>query len=460
MLLMKNLNKQNKVILLGIIGFFVTGILLYPYGTFWDSARALTYILIDGHANVDNWLGWYFPLLWEGLYRLTDIPNIFGTYIVLLYWIGVTLLYLNIFNLEKRSLWWYVAFAWFPGSLMFVVNITNNALMMVMLILGLAFFALYANKKKWFWLVLSILTIFQCAFIRRESFVIIVPLVFVILLIAYLRYQSKWRAAVYSFITGVILIVGVFGAEKAITKKLPNYDYMDALSITSIHDMSAVTYMTGKMCIPSDIFKDEYSDGKACFEDIMSMEHGRDSIYNGDIMFHHVGPYMQLEDRYMLHMPKEDIIKFYSKNVVSWLKFRVRYIFHYFWDKQQMCYSTLQDNDKILYSPESPTIIQIALSYAVPALFGTLQVFYYLSFIVLLLDWRKRIAYRSRQERLFIYSLIGVALIETALVLFTSIAIQYRYLYPVCVLQYLVFIYVLSRLKYKEIGAKFSAYEV
>lgn len=459
MIIFNNISKQTKIILLGIIGFLFTGVLLYPYGTFWDSARALTYILIDGHANVDNWLGWYFPLLWEGLYKMTGIPNIMGTYVNILYWLGVTLLYLNVYNVNKRSLWWYIAFAWFPGTLMFIVNITNNALMMVMLILGLAFFALYTNKKKWWWLALSIIIIIQCAFIRRESFIMVVPLLFVLLYIVYCQNKGKRLSIIYSFVTGLLLVCGVFGAEKAITSRMPNYDYMDALSITCLHDMSSVTYMTGKMCIPTDIFKEEYANGKACFDDIMSMEQGRDSIYNGDIMFHHIGPYMKLEDRYKLHMPKDEIVSFYSHNLVSWLKFRAQYIYQYFWNKQQMCYTTLRDNTMILYDPPQPTIIQKILSYLVPGFWGSLLIYYYLSLVVLLFDGRKKINYYFKGERLLVYSLIGVSFLETALVLFTSIAVQYRYLYPVCVLQHLVFIFVLSRLKYKEIGTKLSQIE-
>lgn len=457
MIVLNNISKQSKIILLGILGFLFTGVLLYPYGTFWDSADALSHILVDGHANVDNWLGWYFPLLWEGLYKITGIPNILGTYINILYWLGVTLLYLNVFNVENRSLWWYMAFAWFPGTLMFIVNITNNALMMVMLILGLALFAVYLKKKKWWWLVLSIITIIQCAFIRRESFIISVPLVFIFLFIAYIKNKGKWQSITYAGITGMMVCLVVFGIEKAITNRLPNYDYMDAISMTALHDMSAVTYMTGDMRIPNDIFRKEYSDGKACFDDIMAMEHGNDSIYNGDIMYHHIGPYMKVEDRYSIHIPKGNIINFYTHNFIPWLKFRAQYIYQYFLNKQQMCYSAKRDNKMILYDVPQPGIIQRVISYVVSCLLGSLLVFYYLSITVLILDWRKKINYIFRGERLLIYSLIGVTLLETLLVLFTSIAVQYRYLYPVCVLQYLVFVYVLSKFKYKGVSGGICA---
>ena len=459
MMRINSVKKSTKVIILSVLGFILTGVFLYPYGTFWDSARAFTYILTEGHANVDNWLGWYFPLLWEGLYRITGIQNILGTWIILLYWISVTILYLNLFDAEKRSLWWYAAFAWFPGSLMFVLNITNNALMMVMLMLGLAFLSVFANKRKLWWIVLSIITLIQCSFIRRESFVIVLPLVFIILLAVFLANRKKLTAFMYASITSIAIFIGLFGTEKAITSRITNYDYMDALSITCLHDMTAVTYQTERMCIPTHLLKTEYSDSKDCFEHLLKIENGQDSIWNGDVMIHRIKPFLDIEDRYMLRLPKQDVISFYSHNLIPWLKFRARYALNYFWYRQQMCYTTIQDNEMILYSPPTPTITQRVVSYAVPIVFGSVQIFYYLSLFVLLFDWKKRIKYKSRGERIVILSLVGVSFIETVLVMFTSIAIQYRYLYPVCVIQYLVFIYVLSRLKYKEIAQKMSLIE-
>ncbi len=456
---LSKISKKNIILILSALGFIVTGILFYPYGTFWDSARTLTYILTEGHANVDNWLGWYYPLLWEGLYKLTGIPNIMGTYINLIYWIAITILYLNLFNVDKRSLWWYLAFAWFPGSLMFIVNIINNALMLVMLLLGLAFLSLFSNMKKWWWAALSIISIIQCAFIRRESFIIVIPLTFIILLIIFLHDQKKIKAIVLACITSLLIFIGVFSTEKAITSRIPNYNYMDALSITCLHDMSAVTYMTGKMCIPNNIFKEEYSDGKACYTDIMSMENGNDSIWHGDVMLHHIGPYMKIEDRYTLRMDKSDILSFYMSNLPRWLIFRVQYIVHYFWYRQQMWYTANRDDKMILYDVPSPNVIQKGLSGIIPALLGWLQVFYYLSFAILCFDWKKLIRYNSKNERILILSLIFVSFLESILVLFTSIDIQYRYLYPVCVIQYLLFIYVMSKLDYKTIGKKLLSYE-
>lgn len=459
---MKSLKKIDKikcVLLLGALGFLFTGGMFYPYGLFWDSARVMSYIIVDGHANVDNWLGWYFPLLMEVLYKLTGIPNIMGVYINFLYWVGVSLLYINVFNVDKRSLWWYVAFAWFPGTLMFIVNITNNALMMVMLVLGLAFFALYMNKKKFWWLILSLFTIIQCCFIRRESFVMIIPLVIVLMFIYFVRKNNKRVSIISSIFFCIALFFVIFGLERYITSKISNYHYMDAISITCLHDMSAVTFSTGKMCIPKHIFKEQFSDGKACFNDIMSMESGKDSIYSGDIMFHHIGPYMKLDDRYKIILPLEDIKSFYLHNFATWLKFRVQYIYQFLCVKHQMCYQTQYDGNMILYYPPQPKALQKALSYAVPTLFGSLQIFYYLIFIIVLLDIFKIINYSYGYERLLIYTLLSITIVETILVLFTSISIQYRYIYPVCVLTYMLFIYILSRLKYKEIGKKLECFE-
>ncbi len=191
----------------------------------------------------------------------------------------------------------------------------------------------------------------------------------------------------------------------------------------------------------------------------MKIENGQDSIWNGDVMIHRIKPFLDIEDRYMLRLPRREVVSFYLHNLIPWLKFRARYALNYFWNRQQICYTTLQDNEMILYSPPTPTITQKVISYVVPIVFGSVQIFYYLSLMVLLFDRKKGVKYKSRGERIVILSLIGVSFIETVLVMFTSIAIQYRYLYPVCVLQYLIFVYVLSRLKYKEIAQKLSLIE-
>lgn len=451
---LKELEKKTQILLLAVFGFLFTGLLFYPYGLNWDSARTMSLILTDGHATVNNWLGWYFPLLWEVLYKITGIHHLIGIYINLIYWIGITILYLNIFEYEKRSLWWYIAFAWFPGTLMFIVNITNNGLMMVMLILGLALFAVYSNRKKWWWLALSIVTIIQCSFIRRESFVIVIPLIFILLFIAYIQHHEKLRAVVLSCITGLVVITGVFGTEKIVTSRLPNYDYMDALSITALHDMSAVTYMTGKMCIPVSIFKDEYADGKICLEEINNLDNVKDSIFYGDIMFHHIAPYMNLDDIYMIHMPRNDIFKFYSENLISWVKFRSLFAFRHFWYLQRMYLGVKKDNNMIMYAPKGPNTIQKVISYILPVIFGGPQFFLFLSLIVIILSYNNLIEYRIIAERVLLFGLIGVSILEILIVVSTSIAVQYRYLYPICVLQYLIFVYVLSRIKYKNIAEK------
>lgn len=444
-------SKKTKIIIFGIIGFFITGVLLYPYGIMWDSALVIKDIL-KGHALLNNWLGWYFPLIWEGLYRLTGVVHIMGSYILLLYWIGITILYINLFNVEKHSLWWYFLFAWFPGTLLFVLNITNNALMFVMMILGISFFAIYSNKKHWIWAVLSILTIIQCLFIRRESFIMVVPLVIMILYIVFLQNRKKWLAALYSIVIGLTVFIGIFFTEKTVTSKIPNYEYIDTMGFTCLFDMSAVTYLTGQMQIPNHIFKEEYADGKACFNRIMKTS--EDSIWNGDIVLKtFVCPYTNVGYYQNLSLPKSDIKTFYSNNFLSWLKFRAQYSIRYFWFRQCMCYTVKADNWHP-YSTRNPKTIQVALSYVFPLLLGSLQFFYFLSIIFLFFDWKKWVSYRNKKERLFLFGLIVFSLFETGIVLLFSVDVQYRYLYPVCMLQYLIFVYVMSRLKYGEIVTK------
>ena len=184
------------------------------------------------------------------------------------------------------------------------------------------------------------------------------------------------------------------------------------------------------------------------------MKTSEDSIWNGDIVLKtFVCPYTNVGYYQNLSLPKSDIKTFYSNNFLSWLKFRAQYSIRYFWFRQCMCYTVDADNWHP-YSTRNPKTIQVALSYVFPLLLGSLQFFYFLSIIFLFFDWKKRVSYRNKKERLFLFGLIVFSLFETGIVLLFSVDVQYRYLYPVCMLQYLIFVYVMSRLKYGEIVTK------
>ena len=441
-------DKKTKIIILSAIGFVITGILAYPFGIHWDSAHTFSCILSDGHAKINNWLGWYFPLLWEKLYKLTGIRHILGCYINLVYWIGVTLLYLHLFDARKHSLWLYVAFAWFPGTLCFIINITNNALMFVNLIMGLAFYAVYRKKGAWYWLVLSIVFCIQCMFIRREAFIIAVPLVAIMFYLLFKAFGKKPAAVMLSLAATTGIFALVEWGENAATSQIPGYRALDALSCTSLTDMAACSYLTGENQFPLSIFKDEYKEGCQWMDTIMSADEAK--IINGDFMFHRLAPFVEGGDTYSLLLPRGEIGDFYCRNLPTYLWFRAKYISHFLYDFQNFLITT--GDTSFAYTPSKPHAFFVLAAYLCAWLFP-LRLTYLLTLFVMFMDWRKKIRYGSGDEKVMIRGLILISWLSTGLCLFTSMAPQYRYVYPVCALQYMIFIY-LFRDRLESLGKR------
>lgn len=445
-------DKKNKIIILSAIGFVITGILAYPFGIHGDSAYAFSCILADGHAKINNWLGWYFPLLWEKLYKLTGIRHILGCYINLVYWIGVTLLYLHLFDARKHSLWLYVAFAWFPGTLCFIINITNNALMFVNLIMGLAFYAVYRKKGAWYWLVLSIVFCIQCMFIRREAFIIAVPLVAIMFYLLFKAFGKKIAAAMLSFVATTGIFSLIWWAENSATSQIPEYRYTDA-SCIAFADMAGCSYLTGENQFPLSIFKDEYKEGKQWMDAIMSIDKmsvDKREIREGDFMFRLIKPYLKEGNMLRFSLPHQEILAFYCRNLPTYLSFRARYILHYLSDFSSFLYTS--SDTSLVYTPSKPHAFFVSISYLC-GFFLPLRLTYFLTLFVMFMDWRKKVRYNSGDEKVMIRGLILISWLSTGLCLFTSISPQYRYIYPMCGLQYMIFIY-LFRDRLESLGKR------
>lgn len=436
---------------MSILGFFLTGVLAYPFGLHWDSARTFSLILVNGNAYLNNWLGWYFPLLWEVLYKLTGVPHIMGCYINMIYWIGVTILYLNVFKDRHYSLIFYFLFAWFPGTLLFIINITNNALMFVTLLLGIALFAYYLNCKRKWWFLISIIITLQCIFIRRDAFAIVVPLILVYFYILYYK-KGRIQAVSYSALSAIFLFVFIMSGEKQITSRIANYEYMDALSVVTFQNMSAISYIKKEQKLPHYIFKTEYEDGEACLNDILRVNSGndaKDSILCGDIMFGHIHRYVRGGDLLNIKLPVKDVFNFYVENMKDFLVYRIGFVLHFF--SRSFSFYMYANDDYIYYDPPKPSPIIWAISYIFGFILGPLKNMYFLSFILLILDYMGFVRYRSYVDKLFIRSVIFISFLHTFICLMGSIDIQYRYLYPAYILQYLSFVYIVTRLKIYEL---------
>lgn len=79
-----------SIIYTSIFGFFLTGILAYPYGINWDNSHV--YYNLD---ILNNWMGWFYPSLWKYLIKIIRLKNSIGLLHNIFYWIGMPLIYIN-----------------------------------------------------------------------------------------------------------------------------------------------------------------------------------------------------------------------------------------------------------------------------------------------------------------------------------------------------------------------------
>ena len=437
----RNITFEGKIYLLSLFGFIITGILAYPYGLHWDSAYTISHIIYDGCPVINNWLGWYFPGLWDILYKVSGIPHILGVYINLLYWISITILFVTLFEKHQKIVY-YFCFAWFPGTLLFITNITNNSLMFVTLLLGLAFYSIYRQNSKGSYLVTSILLILQCIFIRREACIISAPLVFLFIFL----WKHNYYNQVKSTLLAVAYVIFIFGAslfvEKKCTDNIPSYKYMDALTIVAWQDMTIASFKKDQLLIPKYVFKDSYQDGNEVLNAIKNIENFRESKFNGDLIVHTFDDYVKGGDPYNVQFERADVIDFYLHNLPIVIFHKVNVLERY----MNKAYSTLYEfggDERIYYSAPHPRVEHKMCNLLFRLLGGTIYIYFFLAIMLLWLDWGKRIYYKDKDVRIFLYAIPLISAIATLVCTLTSISVQYRYIYPMWLVTYLLFVYIL-----------------
>ncbi len=431
----------NRILILSALGFVLTGILAYPFGVNWDAAWTFGNIY-KGEPVINNWLGWYFPLLWELLYKISGIPHILGCYINLLYWVSITILYLSIF--DNRKLWVYFIFAWFPGTLFFVTSISNNSLFFVNLLLGFSLFVKYLVSKKSYIYWLSVILTVQSVFIRREALLIVVPLIFIYFYISSKRSFKKPVSILFSVLASFAVLFLFVGTDKLLNKKIANYDYTNTLSVIALHDMSAVTYATGELKIPYSFFSEPDVDGNDCLKEILSLS--EDDLFFGDGVLHHIANYTKEDDIYRLRLPVEDVAKFYKSNFTTWIAFRAKYTTVYL--NKFFALTEHGSDPSFGYQPPEPPVLLSILSYFFCLIFSPLKFFFFFSILILALDYKNRIQYKETNDRVLILFFVFSSFIALGVYMITTLNQQIRYLYPICLIQYLCFIYVVCNAKY------------
>ncbi|MDD6553091.1 MAG: hypothetical protein PUF37_05830 [Prevotellaceae bacterium] len=431
---------NGKIILLSILGFFFTGILCYPYSAWWDSDYVLTRMVNDGQPWLTNWMGWYLPWLCQILYKLTGCFLAIGVFQNLIYWTGITILSISLFNRSKHPIVWYLLVAWFPGSLAFISGIANNEILFAYILLGVALFAFYKRVYRHSWLFwLSEFFLLQTIFIRREAIIYIVPIMIAFAYIwLYERYGKKLRTLLVSIVAPIVLVIALLIIEKGLTAPIPGYQHINTIDYTAMFDMEGMSFYKGQVVFPMSVFKKQYRSPEFLMNKVRKDEPNLES----DV-------FLFWRDTTIIVAKKPVLIKvgnfipIYLHNIKYYLKFRGNMFVNYMLSHDRFAYD--MDKSNIINSPiKEYSLLQIKLGYLVSS-FG-LPVFYYclLALSLLCLSIFRYIPYESRKEA-FLCS-VSVPFLLAVILLYTisSVAVQTRYVYPSCLFLWYLSIYMIS----------------
>jgi len=437
---------RNYIVILtfAILGFLITGIECYPWTATWDSAFVITNMVSDGQPWLTNWMGWYYPYIIYGLYKISDNALAIGCFQNFLYWLGITLLSLALFKKSKFQILWFVIFAFFPGTLAFITGITNNALLFSYVLLGVSLFFFYRRcyRKKWI-LVLSYLFLLQSVFIRREA-IIYVPII--MLFFSYFELHgkmSKWKALFISFAIAYLPFTISLPLEKTLTNNIPGYHYINTVDFTAMFDMVGMSHFKGQIVFPAYVFKKQYRS-----EDILmdSLKNDKDGIFSDIGSFWSHSKVLEAPKSGLIEI--ENIPETYIHNIKYYIMFRSRIIYRYLSARTvpyyEDCYITCHDNRLKNYPVHSLSNIAVRFSILSSVITPPILIYCLTGLFLIILSMLRYIPFNSKRNRnIFIFSWLFLFAIMF-LYMISCVSVQIRYIYPSCIFMYLMQIYAIA----------------
>ncbi len=253
---------------MAVLGFFVTGLFFYPYGIIRDSQTTMVAVLSEsggggeigimgGEAwkRVNNWMGWVTPYLWKLIRSFTGLDYGIGLFHNLAYWVAMPILFLNLFPHRGKSGWgdavWFVPVAFFPPMMIFLVNITNNVLLLSLLLLAGAILSLGTTPPK-MWIAVGVTVVLLMALgVRRDAFLFIFP--FTAILGFYFTRRLLFSA---TFTFSFILLA--FGLDKAVTSRIDGYHYgINSPQLLWLFDLTGMSNLEQRLLIPEQVLNDK-----------------------------------------------------------------------------------------------------------------------------------------------------------------------------------------------------------
>lgn len=458
----KIINPFYWVILFVFTGFLGTGCLFYPYGITRDSQASFAAIFSGFDSNVswvgiNNWMGWFVPGLWKWLRSLTGLDSAIGLLHNLLYWMSMPVIYINLFpRTESRRIFsaynlWFVAFAFFPPMLLFLMSITNNVFLLSTLAFALAILSFYPKYKSRWLLVAAMGVLLVATFIRRDAFLFSMPLV---IGLGSLLFRWKWVGALA---TGIIFFAGFIGINKWAASGIAGYSGgINSTEIIAIFDLVGMSAIKQEVLIPESVLKPEYQGkGKAkVLEQINAIK----DRYNDHYFYHE---FEVTQKPYWTNgLTLDKAIPVYMANWPLYLQFRANYVWQNFTRVDCMnqsayfYYDLLQIMGVDAFPKLSPIVMKIqslrmktgvVMERFLPFLF---QLWFYLSLTVVCIY----LILKSRSRGVagwgidgFLLFLLGNIWMAIGLLCIASVVIQLRYPFAYAFFVWPIFVYLVKR---------------
>lgn len=423
-------------IILSVVGFFITGILAYPYGCHWDSGWVFSHIYNEGEPYLNNWMGWYYPYLWYGLYKLTGFFHAMGLFQILLYWSAVTIFYVYGCNNSVKSFICYALFAFFPVNLFFITSITNNALVYVYLLFSLSMFEIYKKKHNIVFLWISIFVLYNVLFIRRDTFLFVVPFMTTLLYSLYGK-KGLMLKKIWPFLLVIASVVVVYSCEYAVTRRIANYSKINNVQYIALYDLTGMSRESGELLWPRSIISDEYVNSDSVLYSIMETK----GLYGDVEIFYNHDVSRFLKTKYHLSPDLTGFMPIYLSHLPEYLSFRSDVIWKTFTNDDGILYQC-DGMSGIEYPISAPKLLHNKLAWAFPNIFRMILLYIIVLVALFVCDMCGLVKYLSSSQKIICRSIAFSCLLTIAITSLCLVTTQNRYFFPYLLIPIGMYLYV------------------
>lgn len=416
------IRKVNLVLfwLITLAGFGITSFLFYPYTVNWDAGNVIENVVL-GHTVYDNWMGWLYPALIDGLYRLTGIPHTIGIVQWLIYWGAVSTLFLQLFSPDKRSfLPFYLLFACFPGALFYIDYIANSTLLYCLYLL-MCSISLWMMRHPSRWkMALVVLLCIVCICVRRDALFLSLP---TLVLVLYHRYGRLWRMVGIVSLGFMVLKT----VESVSESQVPGYnDRINSIELIALYDQMHISKEKQELVIPDSILAPGVS-REQMMDSIMSYK----ELHNDYTFYASNVDMIRSHDHWHAGVTPDPII--YLENLGHYIWFRLGIVKRYWLDAPDM-YNAIRD-----FEYKSPSYLGWVYHYLGFIFYFNLPAVIYLVFGLIGLFLAIRMRYNLR----VIVPLVSIWTFMLCILMLSVTSVSSRYIYPACLCMYQLMIYML-----------------